>query len=400
MFNINMPFIKKVIIFILALTGFITTIKLSIIYYDSNFNPYALPSFCSVNQFIDCDGVAQTNHSQFLGVPLSLWGMFFYVFVIFLLFVNKLKRINFLSFLKVFKHPMRYISALGLISFLISMILACVSIFEIKKICILCVFTYFLNLLIAIIATGKAGFYHSLKVSFIDFIHALRIRKNLISFIILALIATGVLAYTSLSYVLTPQVKRYKSIKEFADMKTNPFKASGNLLGDENAKVIIDVYTDYRCPICYTFNIMIYRIAKELKNIKFIHHNLPLDKDCNKYLRQDFHEGACMLAKYSLAAQNQGHLWDFNSELFEKQPKTEDEILKLAKAMGYDTIKLRQDATSKETSDKIQKEIESSIDLGIIGTPTMVINGKIIPGIKPYYEFKEMLIEAGAVEKK
>ncbi len=400
MFNFNITTVKKITIFILALVGFITTVKLSIIYYDSNFNPYALPSFCSVNQFVDCDGVAQTVHSQFLGVPLALWGMLFYLFTIFLLFINKLKNIKPLGFLKVFKHPMRYICALGLISFLISMTLAGISIFEIKKICVLCVFTYFLNLSIAITAVGKASFYHSLKVSTVDFIHALRIKKYLITFIILGLIASGILTYTSTSYVLTPQVKRYKSIKSFADMKTNPFKSGGNTLGEENAKIVIDVYTDYRCPICYTFNIMIYRMAKELSNIKFIHHNLPLDKECNRYLKQDFHEGACMLAKYSIAAQNQGHLWDFNAELFEKQPKTEDEIMKLAKSLGYDTIKLRQDANSEETSNKIQKDIENSVNLGIIGTPTMVINGKIMPGIKPYYEIKEKLVKAGAVEKK
>ncbi|HNW25571.1 MAG TPA: vitamin K epoxide reductase family protein [Candidatus Gastranaerophilaceae bacterium] len=400
MFNINVTVVRKIVIFILAVIGFATTVKLSVIYYDSNFNPYALPSFCSINQFVDCDGVAQTVHSQFLGIPLALWGLLFYIFTIFLLFVNKLKHVKFLHFLKVFKHPMRYICALGLISFLISMILASISIFEIKKICILCVFTYFLNLFIAYAAVGKAGFYHSFKISTVDFIHALRIKKYLISFIVLALIAGGVLAYTATSYVLAPQVKRYKSIKSFADMKTNPFKSGGNTLGDKNAKIIIDVYTDYRCPICYTFNIMVYRMAKELGNIKFIHHNLPLDEECNHYVRQEFHEGACMLAKYSVAAQNQGHLWDFNSELFEKQPKTEDDILKLAKSLGYDTIRLRQDANSKDTSDRIQKDIENSIDLGIIGTPTMVMNGKIMPGIKPYYEFKEMLIKAGAVEKR
>lgn len=402
MFNIslNMPVIKKIIILILALAGSVITVKLSIIYYDSNFNPYALPSFCSVNQFIDCDGVAQTAYSQFLGVPLSLWGLFFYLFTIFLLFVNKLKRVKHLGFLKVFRHPMRYICALGLLSFLISMTLASISIFEIKKICILCVFTYFLNLLIAFAAVSKTSFYYSLKISVIDFIRTLRIKKYLISFLALILIASGVLAYTSLSYVLTPQVKRYKSIKSFADMKTNPFKSGGNTLGEENAKITIDVYTDYRCPICYTFNIMIYRIAKELGNVKFVHHNLPLDKECNRYLKQDFHQNACILAKYSVAAQNQGRLWDFNAELFEKQPKTEDDVLKLAKSLGYDTIKLKQDANSKETSDKIQKDIENSINLGIIGTPTIVINGKIIPGIKPYYEFKEILTKAGAVEKK
>ena len=64
--NIRM---KKIWIFILALIGFITTIELAKVYYDANFNPYALASFCTVNEFIDCDGIAkQPNHnfSEFL----------------------------------------------------------------------------------------------------------------------------------------------------------------------------------------------------------------------------------------------------------------------------------------------------------------------------------------------
>jgi len=399
--ELNINLIKKIFILIFSLIGFITTIKLMMIYVDSNFNPYALPSFCSINEFIDCDGVAQTTHSQFLGIPLAMWGMSLYIFIILLLFVDKLKKSKFLSFLEVFKSPLAYISALGLVSFFISMILAIVSIYEIKKVCLLCVFTYLLNLLIAITATDfKIGIYESFKLSVIDFINALKIKKYLISFIVLAILGSGFLTYTTLSYCFTPQVKRYKSIKAFADMKTNPFKATGNILGDKDANLVIEIYTDYRCPICYTDNLMIHRAVRELSGLKVVHRNLPLDKECNKNLKFPMHEGACLMAKYSIAAEDQGRLWDLNSELFEKQPKTEDDVLKLAKSLGFNTIKLREDANSFETSEKLNNDMSNAAHLGIIGTPTMIINGKIITGIKPYYELKELLIKAGAVERK
>ena len=67
---------KKIAIAVLSIIGIITTIKLAMIYYNANFNPYALSSFCSVNQFIDCDGIAKTTEAQFLGIPLAYWGMF------------------------------------------------------------------------------------------------------------------------------------------------------------------------------------------------------------------------------------------------------------------------------------------------------------------------------------
>lgn len=399
--EIDNVLLKKILIAFFAFIGFLTTIKLAIIYYDANFNPYALPSFCSINNFVDCDGVAQTIHSQFFGIPLAYWGMFLYLFIIFLVFVDKIKNIKFLSFLEVFKNPLIYISALGIISFLISMVLAGVSVFEIKKICVLCVFTYFLNLVIAGIAFDyKKGFIANLKTCINDFVDALKIKKYLISFLILAILASITLAYTSFSYCFTPQVKRYKAIKTFIDMKTNPFKVNGNILGDANAKIIVYVYTDYRCPICKVYNVMIYRAAQELSGIKIIHKNLPLDSDCNKNVTRPFHEGACMLSRYSIAAENQGRFWDMNSEIFDEQPKTEDALLKLAKSMGFDTIKLREDANSIEVKDRLKKDIDNANELKIDGTPTIVINGKVYTGIKPYYELKEILIKAGASEKR
>lgn len=399
--KVNGLLLKKIFIVFFAIIGFLTTIKLAMIYYDANFNPYALPSFCSVNEFVDCDGVATTVHSQFLGIPLAYWGMFLYIFIIFLVFVDKLKEIKFLGFLEVFKHPLAYISALGFISFVISMILAGISMFEIKKICVLCFCTYFLNLIIAGIATDfKAGVLESFKLSIKDFIDALKVKTYLISFLILTILAGMVLAYTSFSYVFTPQVKRYKEIRQYVKMKSNPFKVMGNILGDSNGKVVVYVYTDYRCPICRVYNVMLYRAAQELGGIKMVHKNLPLDIDCNKHMAKPFHEGACMLARYSIAAQDQGRFWEMNSELFDKEPKTEDDVLKLAKSMGFDTIKLRQDANSIETKEKLNNDIENSLDLKIDGTPTIVINGKVYAGIRPYYELKEILIKAGAIEKK
>lgn len=395
---------KKISVFLLALAGFLLTIKLAAIYYDSNFNPYALPSFCSVNDVIDCDGVAQTTHSQFFGIPLAYWGMCLYLFVMFMLVVDKLKNIKFLGFLEVFKNPMKYVSALGYIAFVISMILAGISIFEIKKVCILCFATYFIDLCIALIASDlKAGFlsglFDTFKTSVIDFIDAIKIKKYLISFISLAILASAFLVYTSTSFCFTPQVKRYNAIKKYMNLKSNPFKATGNILGDANGKIIVYVYTDYRCPICCTYNVITHRAAQELSGFKMVHRNMPLDTDCNKYLQRQLHEGACMLAEYSVAAENQGKLWDLNSELFEQKPKDEDAVLKIAKSLGFDTIKLREDAHSDKTMAKIKKDIDSAVDFGIDGTPAIVINGKVYSGIKPYYELKDILIKVGAHER-
>ncbi len=393
--------VKKIIILILTLVGFITTVKLAIIYYNSNFNPYALPSFCSVNEFIDCDGIAKTTESQFFGVPLACWGLFLYSFITMLLFAPKLKNFKLLRFLEVFKNPLDYIASLGIISFLISITLLCISLFEIKKLCILCAFTYILNLLIALVALDykNGGVIKAFKTSVVDMLDGLKIKKYLVAFIIVMLAAAGFLTYTSLSYVFTPQVKANKEYNEFVKSKHNKYAVSGNILGDSDAKVVIYAYTDYRCNICRVYNIMIHKAVKELKNIRVVHRNLPLDTECNKYLRQPFHVGSCLMARYAAAAEKQDKFWDINSLFFEKQPNNEEEILEIAKTLNLDIEKLKRDANSEEIKQRIQSDIEEATSRGIAGTPSTVIGSNVYVGIRQYDEFKRMFTEAGAEKR-
>lgn len=379
---------KKILIGSIAFIGIITTIKLAIIYYNANFNPYSLPSFCSVNEFIDCDNVAKTSESQFFGVPLALWGMFLYAFILLMLFAEKLKNHKLLKFLEVFKNPYAYIGALGLISFAISMILLGISLFEIKKLCILCAFTYILNLLIGIIATD-GHFIKAIKQSFADFIDAVKIKKYLIALIVVAICASGFLTYTTKSMVLAPQVKKQALFKEFTSAKKNKYAVTGNVLGEENAKKIVYVYSDYQCPICYAHNIMMHKLAKEVKGIKIVHKNLPLDVECNGYLQAPFHEGSCIDARYAIASEKQGKFWEMNDILFQNKPKTEDELLKLLKDKDFDIDRLQNDANSMETSAQIKKEIDEAYKKGINGTPTTMIDNNAHVGIKPYKDYVE-----------
>ena len=158
---------RTISIQLLAFIGLVLAIKLAFIYYSANYDKYALSSFCSINDFIDCDGAAKTNTAQFLGIPLAYWGIFFYLTVLFLTVVDKLKNIKHLKFLEVFKEPMAYIAVLGVISFIVSMILASISLFGIHKLCILCVVTYVVDLVIALIATD--GMFKNIIKTF--FIH-------------------------------------------------------------------------------------------------------------------------------------------------------------------------------------------------------------------------------------
>ncbi len=396
---------KRIALTILALTGFITSVKLAFIYWDANFNPYALSSFCSINELIDCDGVAKTTHSQFFGIPLALWGVFLYFIFLVFTFVDKLKNFEIkgfkiFGFLEVFKNPESYICALGIIAFLISMTLAGISIFEIKKICILCFFTYILNLFIGIAAKPDSeNIIQVFATSFKDFIAALKIKKYAITFVILAIAAAGVLVYTEISDILAPQVKMQKEL-EYYSKPGEKYKTSGNILGEHDAKLVVHEYTDYQCPFCFVLNTMMLRAVNELKNLKVVHHNLPLDKECNPALPGQMHPGSCLMAKYAIAAGYQGKYWDMNALLFDKEFQGEDSIVNNAKSIrGLNIEKLQKDAHSDKVMKELQKEIDEANSIGIDGVPALRINIETKIGIMPYEELKDKLIKAGAVER-
>lgn len=394
--NINK---KKLSIQILALIGLGLAIKLAFIYYSANYDKYALSSFCSINDFIDCDGAAKTNTAQFLGIPLAYWGMFFYLTVLFLTVVDKLKNAKFLNFLNVFKSPIDYIATLGFVSFVISMVLAGISLFGIHKLCILCVITYIIDLIIACVAAD--GMFKNImsacKTTFIDFIDG--VNKYPKTFAVLLLIMASFLAYSGITLNFVPHIKKRNEILKYNKIKFNPYRIKGNILGDENSKVVIELYSDYVCPLCYINNIMLHKAVKELKNVKIIHHNYPFDKECNPYISVNMHPNACFMSRGAIAARNQGNYWEMGTLLYENKPTKMDAMLVLAEKAGLDKDKFKVDFESNSVDAEIANELENANSLDIDATPTMFINGEKVVGVKPYYELKELLIKHGATKR-
>lgn len=390
---------KKLTIQILTVIGFLLTIKLACIYYVANYEKYALSSFCSINDFIDCDGAAKSSVSQFWGIPLAYWGMLFYITIFFFTIVDKLKNIKFLKFLEVFKNPMSYIAVLGTVAFVISMILAGLSLFKIHKLCVLCVVTYFIDLIIALVASSCSikQIASDFKNTVLDFIvGAKRYPKTLA---ILLIIAISFFTYSGVTYNFVPHIKKQKAILKYRDIKFNPYRVKGNTLGSEKADVVIELYSDYVCPLCYIHNIMLHQAAKEFSNIKIIHHNYPFDKECNPYISFNMHPNACFMARGAIAARNQGNYWEMSSLLYENQPTKMEDMLKLAKQLNFNEAEFISDFESDKTSKEIEAELNKAVDLNIDSTPTMYVNGDKIVGVKPYYELKEILIKHGAKRK-
>ncbi len=385
---------RRVIITILCLIGLLLTFDLIYIYIKTNFIENAPKSFCSINSFVDCDGVAQTPKAFVFGVPLAIWGGVLYSLFLFLTWIEKIREKIKLPLLAVFKNPFSYVASIGLFSFVCSVILACISIFDIKKICILCFMTYFINLFIALCAVKKDFFLTDIKNTVKDFIDGARSYTTL--FLVVCIITFGLLGYLSRSLVLAPNLKAQKSISQFSSLKENIYSVSGNNLGNPEGDVSIYVFGDFMCPFCKIMNVMLHKLVIDDKNVGVYHVNFPLDSSCNPTVTKKIHPGSCILAKYALAAQNQGNYWGMVSLIYNSMPRNEEEILELAEKIGIDPDKLYNDAHSERTDEYLQSQIYRGIGEKVIATPTLIIDGIPHTEAMPYYRLQELVKQSRA----
>ena len=389
---------KRILIVLLALIGLALSIELCVVYYNANFAADAAPSICAINDMMDCDSVAKTSYSQFLGVPLSLWGVILYIFFLFMSFVDKIKNIRFLGFLEVFKNPASYIFCIALFSFIMSMILGGISVFKINSICIFCFMTYFIDLLIAIISKTKGiSILKEVKISINDFIEAIKVKKYAISFVIVMSIFAGILLFTYQTNILSPQTAEQIEMKKY--FKNYDSITDGNTMGPKEADVIIHEYIDYNCGGCFLANLYLHRIVMEFENVKVIQHNVPLERACNHNMQHEGHKNSCIKSKYALAAAKQNMYWQMSDILFEQSPENEKEIIEKARLLDFDIKKLKEDANSEKIAEELQESIREADSKGITGTPTFLIGMRKIMGIGSYPALKQAVIEQGGREK-
>ncbi len=65
-----------------------------------------------------------------------------------------------------------------------------------------------------------------------------------------------------------------------------------------------------------------------------------------------------------------------------------DDVLKLVEEAGLDKEKFVQDFDNQAARDEISNELTKSQELELDSTPTMIIDGEKIVGVKPYFELK------------
>ena len=171
-----------------------------------------------------------------------------------------------------------------------------------------------------------------------------------------------------------------------APTKDNPTK------GPANAKVAIQIFSDFQCPFCKRVEPTLKQVADEFKDkVKFVWRNMPLP----------FHQDAPLAAEAAMevyAQKGAAGFWKYHDELFDAQGTESgikrENLEKLAQELGCDMAKFKEALDSHKHKAKIDADVAVANQASINGTPAFAINGYFISGAQPYPAFKAAVMRA------
>lgn len=190
---------------------------------------------------------------------------------------------------------------------------------------------------------------------------------------------------------------RYVIFAEVEDITIDPAKAIMDKIdtsdidwkGPEEAAVTIIEYSDFQCPFCAKG----YKIIEEEVlpayegKVRFAYKHLPLP----------FHNWAepGSIAMECVRQQSPEAAWRVYDEMFKQQKAVNLQNVK-AKALefageGVDQAKYDACYDNKETVERVRAQKAEAASLGITGTPSFVVNGRVVKGAQPAAKFKAII---------
>ena len=155
--------------------------------------------------------------------------------------------------------------------------------------------------------------------------------------------------------------------------------------GGKDAAVTVIEFSDFQCPYCRAAETSVKEVrSKYGERVKFVYMDFPLG----------FHEHAMDAARAARCAGEQDKFWQYHDALFADQSKLAVADLKgKAAKLGLDTKKFAECFDKQEPDAAIKADQAQGVKLGITGTPTFYINGRVMSGAQPANKFAEVIDE-------
>jgi uncharacterized membrane protein/protein-disulfide isomerase len=332
-------------------------------------------SFCDVNATVNCTQAYLSQYGSLLGIPVALFGVFFFTLV--LLLVGVAGRDG---------APARdavpaYVFAISTVGLAFILYLGWASYVQLKTFCMLCALTYVSVIAIFITSGGATTFPMTTLPRRIP-----RDVRALVSSpiaLVLALLFVGgagtvIAAFPAETTRQAPPPLTDQQRAEIAKWWDVQPKIESPIPMD-GAKVMVVIFSDFQCPHCRaaheSYKPIIAKYAAS--GVRFVLKHFPLEGECNSYAPNGGHSAACEAAAAVVLARQTGKAEKMTDWLFDNQEKlTPSGVREAAHDIGGvpDFNAAYADAL---------KEVRADASLGgVIGvgsTPTIVLDNRKLP---------------------
>ena len=160
-------------------------------------------------------------------------------------------------------------------------------------------------------------------------------------------------------------------------------RGTSPIMGAKNAPVTIYEFSDFQCPFCSRGMATIKQVEETYKGkVAVVFKQYPLP----------FHDKAPLAAEAALAAHEQGKFWEMHDKMFGNQQALDRPALEgYASELKLNMTKFKAALDSGKFKEQVKAETAQGSAAGVSGTPSFVVNGKLIVGAQPFDEFKKVI---------
>jgi uncharacterized membrane protein/protein-disulfide isomerase len=358
-------------------------------------DPTYAGSFCDVNSTLNCTEAYTSRYGAFGGVPVALLGVLFFAGVLVLIALCSQSK-------TAAPNLPAYVFAASTIGLAVVLYLGYASYFILNVVCLLCVGTYVavIGLFLISGAATKVPMTR-LPMRMIDDLRLLvRTPPALIATVVfVAAAAASLLAFPE-------QPVTASSAEPEAAGQAAPIPAASKeqvlqveqwlakqprvpvMAPSDGAAIVILKFNDYQCPGCgqtyREYKPVLAKWAKEAPGkVKFIAKDFPLERQCNAFVGQDLHLGACEAAVAVRLAREKGKGEAMEDWLYANQPAMNPDTVKKAAATVGGVTDF--DARFAATMELVKADVAQGAQLKVGGTPTFFMNGIQMPGLRPEF---------------
>lgn len=355
-------------------------------HYALKFGGMTGSSVCNVSERFNCDAVAASEFSAFLGVPIALWGAALNAVLLVFLLITRL------GWTDDPEKTARYTLWLSAVNLAGSFVMGSISLAFMHQFCLFCMACYIFSILTFGAAWKGAGGWGPQPMQ--DLLDVFT-NQRWVLFMLAAVPAVAVLTHASaveaygfskIGPIAREKVQQWQIApeKKFDLAQGLVMQASGS-----PAKMTIVEFADFRCPHCKHAYPTLHAFANSHPDVKLIFKFFPLDGTCNPSPRMQGGDGISCLQAFIVQCEEKlsRRGWQAHHSLFDQQEryqtmsKTEDVLSAYcADNPGVDCNALRSCTESTETRDAVRAQAQEGLDADVMGTPAIYVNNKVLSG--------------------